>query len=344
MRNLTYKEAISEALLQGMARDPNVFIFGLGVDDFKGIFGTTREPFLKFGPSRVFDTPASENALMGIALGAALNGKRPVMVHARNDFMFLALDQLINNAAKWKYVYAGKSSVPIVVRGIVGQGWGQGATHSQNLQAVLAHFPGLTVAVPSTPHDIKGIILKSLQVDFPVVILEHRRLYDVLGDVPEHSYVMDFGQARVIREGHDVTVVATSLMVIEAVRAADILQENGISVEVIDPVTLNPLDEETILNSVEKTGRLICADSDWLKCSFASEVAALVAQKAFPALKQPIKRIGWPPCPCPVSLALEREFYPGCRAIVSAVSELLKKEFIIDPERFQFADHFMGPY
>jgi acetoin:2,6-dichlorophenolindophenol oxidoreductase subunit beta len=174
--------------------------------------------------------------------------------------------------------------------------------------------------------------------------LEHRRLYDVKGNVPEQFYVTDFGQARVIREGSDVTVVATSLMVIEAVRAADILKEKGISVEIIDPVTLNPLDEETIIKSVQKTGRLICADSDWLKCSFASEVAALVAEKAFMALKQPIKRIGWPPCPCPVSLALEKEFYPGCRDIVGAVGELLKKELIIDPERFKFADHFMGPY
>jgi pyruvate/2-oxoglutarate/acetoin dehydrogenase E1 component len=163
-RRLTYAQAISEALVQGMDTDPGVFIFGLGVDDYKGIFGTTRDAFLKFGAARVFDTPASENALTGIAIGAALNKKRPVLVHARNDFMFLALDQMINNAAKWKYTYAGQSTAPIVVRGIIGKGWGQGPTHSQSLQSVLAHFPGLIVAMPSNAHDIKGIILQALKM------------------------------------------------------------------------------------------------------------------------------------------------------------------------------------
>ncbi len=196
MRSITYAQAISEALTQAMKKDPQIFIFGLGVDDFKGIFNTTREAFVRFGGNRVFDTPASEGALTGIAIGAALNGKRPVLVHARNDFMFLALDQMINNAAKWKYISCGRSSVPFVVRSIIGKGWGQGPIHSQNLAAVLAHFPGLYVAMPSNPYDMKGILMKSLELSTPVVVLEHRALYNVEGEVPEEPYTVEFGRAK----------------------------------------------------------------------------------------------------------------------------------------------------
>ncbi|MFA5088741.1 MAG: transketolase C-terminal domain-containing protein, partial [Candidatus Omnitrophota bacterium] len=230
MRELSYAQAISEGLVQAMERDPQVFIFGLGVDDWKGIFGTTKTAFEKFGPARVFDTPASEGALTGIALGAAYNGKRPVLVHARNDFMFLALDQMINTAAKWKYVYAGQSSVPIVIRSIVGKGWGQGATHSQSIQSVLAHFPGIYVAMPSSPYIAKGLILKSLRVDAPVVLIEHRSLYDDKQDVPEGDYEIDFGRAHVARKGKDITIVATSLMVRESLKAAELLSAEGIDV------------------------------------------------------------------------------------------------------------------
>jgi acetoin:2,6-dichlorophenolindophenol oxidoreductase subunit beta len=342
-RQITYGQAISEALVQGMEHDPNVFIFGLGVDDHKGVFGTTRDAFVKFGAARVFDTPASENALTGIAIGAALNKKRPVLVHARNDFMFLALDQMINNAAKWKYTYNGKSSVPIVVRGIIGKGWGQGPTHSQSIQSVLAHFPGLIVAMPSSAADIKGIILQSLKSDSPVAILEHRSLYDIKDDVPQEHYTIPFGKARITRPGSDVTIVATSFMVTQALKAAEELQKAGISAEVIDPVTIQPLDEESIICSVQKTGRLIVADTSWLRCSFASEVAAVVAEKAFDDLKGPIKRIGWPEAPCAVSKTLEDEFYPTHENIVHAAYELLnRKEKHVFGEKT--ADTFMGPY
>ena len=342
-RQITYGQAISEALVQGMEHDPDVFIFGLGVDDHKGIFGTTREAFLKFGQARVFDTPASENALTGIAIGSALNKKRPVLVHARNDFMFLALDQMINNAAKWKYTYAGKSSVPIVVRGIIGKGWGQGPTHSQSIQSVLAHFPGLVVAMPSNACDIKGILLQALQSDTPVVILEHRALYDIKCIVPQEYYTRPFGHARLARTGTDVTVVATSFMVDQALKAAEDLAKAGISVEVIDPVTIQPLDEAMILGSVRKTGRLIVADTSWLRCSFASEVAAVVVEKAFDALKGPIKRIGWPECPCPVSQTLENAFYPVAEDIIHAVYELMgRKDKYVSSVKTE--DTFVGPY
>ncbi len=343
MREITYGQAISEALCQGMDKDPNVFIFGLGVDDYKGIFNTTRDAFLKFGNARVFDTPASENALTGVAIGAALNKKRPVLVHARNDFMFLALDQMINNAAKWKYTYAGKSVVPIVVRGIIGKGWGQGPTHSQSIQSVLAHFPGMIVAMPSNACDIKGIILQSLKSDSPVVILEHRSLYDIKMDVPQDYYTVPFGQARIARVGKDLTIVATSWMVSQALKAAEQLEKVGISVEVIDPITINPLDEKTIIQSVQKTGKLIVADTSWLRCSFASEVAAVVADKAFEYLKAPVKRITWPESPCPVSKPLEEAFYPNFETIIATAYELLERKDKFDFKE-KIVDTFVGPY
>jgi len=344
MRTITYAQAISEGLTQAMTADPHVFIMGLGVDDFKGIFGTTREAFLKFGFQRVFDTPASEGALTGIAIGAALNGKRPVLVHARNDFMFLALDQMINNAAKWKYASAGRSSVPFVVRSIIGKGWGQGPIHSQSLQSIFAHFPGLFVAMPSCAYDVKGLLMKSLQIDTPVVILEHRALYNIKSDVPQEPYTVEFGQAKIVREGKDITVVAASLMVTEAVKAAGILEKDGIDVEIIDPVSIQPLDEQTIIRSVGKTGRLVCADTSWASCGFSAEVAAVVAEKAFGDLKAPVKRIALPPCPCPVSKKLEDAFYPTYQDIIKAVYETFEKKISGGIRRLQEVDTFVGPY
>jgi len=342
-RQISYAQAISEALVQGMEANPHAFLFGLGVDDCKGIFGTTIEATKRFGASRVFDVPACENALTGIAIGAAINGKHPILVHARHDFMFLALDQMINNAAKWQYTYAGTSSVPIVIRAIIGKGWGQGPTHSQNLQAVLAHFPGLIVATPSNAYDIKGITLEALNQKSPVIIIEHRSLYDLKMAVPKEPYRLVFGRARLSRQGRDVTVVATSSMVPEALRAAYILSEFGIELEVIDPVTIQPLDEQAIFNSVGKTGRLICADGDWLNCSFASEVAARVADRAFHDLKAPIKRVGWPDCPSGVSKTLEEAFHPTYRNIIKAALEILDKPSLSIPE-VEIKDTFVGPY
>jgi pyruvate dehydrogenase E1 component beta subunit len=342
-RQIDYCQAISEALVQGMEQDPNVFLFGLGVDDCKGIFGTTTQAAKRFGPARVFDVPASENALTGIAIGAAINGKHPVLVHARHDFMFLALDQMINNAAKWKYTYAGKSPMGLTIRAIIGKGWGQGPTHSQNLQSILAHFPGLIVAAPSNAYDIKGITLEALNKQVPVVIIEHRSLYNMKMPVPADPYRLKFGKARICRQGKDVTVVATSSMVPEALRAAYILSEFGIELEVIDPVTIKPLDEQSIFSSIQKTGRLICADGDWLNCSFASEVAARAADKAFHDLKAPVKRIGWPECPAAVSKTLEEVFHPTHKDIIRTVLELLNKHQMSIPD-VEIKDTFVGPY
>ena len=343
MRTLKYWEAISEGLVQGMERDPSVFIMGITVDYPSGVFGSTCEATRRFGPERVFDTPACENALTGIAIGAAAVGKRPVIVHHRNDFMFLAFDQMINLAAKWKYMFGGGSSAPIVVRAIIGKGWGQGATHSQSLQSSLAHFPGLCVVMPAFPRDAKGLVLSALQHTSSVIILEHRSLYETVGEVPEEPEPTSIGRASVVRSGSDITIVATSHMVYESLLAAEALSTEGVEVELIDLRSIRPLDEETVLASVEKTGRLIVADTSWQMCGVASEIAALAAEKGFSYLKSPVKRITLADSPAPVSLSLEKAFYPTGSTIGAAALSMLGIDsaaaFSIDGK-----DTFKGPY
>lgn len=343
-RQLTYAQAISESLVEIMQKDPGVFVIGLGVTDYKGIFATTLEINRLFGPKRVIEAPASENALTGIAIGASLFGKRPILIHARNDFMFLTLDQMLNCAAKWSYAYGGKTKVPFVVRGIIGKGWGQGPTHSQSIQSIFMHFPGLYVAMPSTPYDAKGILMSAVAADTPFVILEHRSLYDNYGGVPKGAYKIKIGEAKIVRKGSDLTVVAASLMVQEAIKAHMALKKMGISMEVIDPRFLRPLDEETILRSVRKTGRLICADTSWTTCGFTSEISALVAEKAFNSLKAPVKRIGLAACPAPVSKALEEEYYPSYKTIFLEACRLMHRKPDLSIIKDKIIDNFKGPY
>ena len=344
MRTLKYSEALSEGLVQAMDRDPSIFVTGIAVDYPSGIFGTTVEATQKFGTERVFDAPAMENALTGIAIGAAAMGKRPVIVHPRNDFMFLALDQLINLASKWRYMYGGQAgSVPVVVRAVIGKGWGQGATHSQSLQSILAHFPGLSVVMPSLPRDAKGLTLSALRHDSPVVILEHRALYGIEGEVPEAPVETPIGRAAVYRPGRDVTVVATSLMVCEALAAASALVSHGVDVEVVDARSIRPLDEETILNSVAKTGRLVVADTSWGLCGFSSEVAGLVVEKAFDSLRAPVRRLALADCPAPVSMPLENAFYPKASTIARSILEVLG-EAVPDLSSVDREYSFKGPY
>ncbi len=344
MRNLKYWQALSEGLIQAMERDPAIFVTGISVDYSSGIFGSTVEACRRFGPRRVFDAPAMENALTGIAIGAAAMGKRPMLVHPRNDFMFLALDQMINLAAKWKYMFGGNAGdMGIVIRAVVGKGWGQGATHSQSLHAILAHFPGLKVLLPASPKDAKGLTLAALRSPSPVVILEHRALYNTEGPVPEEPVETPIGQADVIRQGRDVTIVAASLMVQEAFIAAEELEKEGVSVELIDIRSMRPLDEKTILDSIRKTGRLVVVDTSWEMCGMTSEIAALAAEKAFPDLKAPVRRLALANCPAPVSMSLENVFYPKPSTIAKAVLAMLGKSSDrigdIDPE-----DTFKGPY
>jgi acetoin:2,6-dichlorophenolindophenol oxidoreductase subunit beta len=343
MRTLKYKEAISEATVQAMAADEHIFVTGHAVDYPSGIFGSTTAAAEQF-PDRVFDCPSMENAFAGIAVGAAAMGKRPVFVLPRADFMFLSFDNLLNLACKWRYMYGGNAGhVPIVFRAIVGKGWGQGATHSQSPHAPLAHFPGLTVALPSTPADAKGLLLSALTGSHPVIIFEHRSLFESEGPVDEAMTPIPFGKANIMRAGSDVTIVATSFMASEALVAADELAEHGVSVEVIDPRTVRPLDEEAILASVAKTGRLIVADTSWEMCGFSSEVAALVAEKGFHSLKAPVRRIALSNCPAPVSMKLEEAFYPKASTLANAALQLVGK----GKESLGHIDQvslFKGPY
>jgi pyruvate dehydrogenase E1 component beta subunit len=344
MKQIKYSEAISQGIVQEMELNPNIFITGIAVDYPSGIFGTTSEAYKKFGPGRVFDAPAMENSITGIAIGAAAVGKRPIIVHPRVDFMFLSFDMLIQLAAKWRYMYGGNAGdVPIVIRAIIGRGWGQGSTHSQSIQSVLAHFPGLTVLMPAFPEDAKGLMIGALRHNGPVVILEYRTLYDTVGNVPDEPIATPIGKAKVIKTGKDLTIVATSFMSLEALNAANKLEESGISVEVVDLRSIRPLDEETILESVKKTGRLIVADTSWELYGVASEVAALVAEKGFKYLKDPVRRIALADCPAPVSHSLEKVFYPTASTLVKAVFLMLGKE----SEEFSHVDlteNFKGPY
>lgn len=343
-RTLKYSEALSEGIVLAMESDPSIFMTGIAVDYPSGIFGSTTEAAKRFGPSRVFDSPAMENALTGIAIGAAAVGRRPIIVHPRNDFMFLAFDMIINLAAKWKYMYGGNAGgVPIVIRAVIGKGWGQGASHSQSLQAPLAHFPGLAVVMPSFPDDAKGLMMSALKNDGPVVILEHRALYETTGPVASGPALTPIGKARIVREGTDLTVVATSYMAYEALHAALQLEREGVSLEVIDPRSIRPLDEHTILESVRKTGRLIVADTSWELCGFASEVAALVSEKCFASLKAPVRRIANADCPAPVSQPLEKAFYPSATTIARAALAILGR-YSTSFGSIDRDDNFKGPY
>lgn len=340
---MKYKEAISAATIEAMEADPNIFVTGHAVAYPSGIFGSTAEVVERF-PDRVFDCPSMENGFAGIAVGAAAMGKRPVFVLPRADFMFLAFDNLLNLACKWRYMYGGNAGeVPIVIRAIVGKGWGQGATHSQSLHAPLAHFPGLTVAMPSTPEDAKGLLLNAYTNNHPVIVFEHRSLFDKEGEVPETMAPIPFGKARILREGKDLTIVATSMMAGEAMIAAEELAKQDIDIEVIDPRTIRPLDEQAILDSVAKTGHLIVADCSWELCGFSSEVAGLVAEKGFHSLKAPVRRIALANCPAPVSMPLESAFYPKASTLAEAALSLLKKE-AKEMSDIDQKDYFKGPY
>jgi pyruvate dehydrogenase E1 component beta subunit len=324
-RSLTMVQAINEAMHIAMESDPRVICFGLGVDDPRRIFNTTANLIEKFGPERVFDMPTSENAMTGIGIGASFTGIRPVMVHQRLDFFLLAMDQLVNTAAKWHYMFGGQQTVPITIRLMIGHGWGQGPTHSQNLQAWFAHIPGLKVVMPTTPADAKGLLLASIFDDNPVVFLEHRWCHNMEGSVPEGDVREELGKARKVREGADITIVALSYMVVEALHAADFLSSEGISVEIIDLRSLQPLDWPAVLESVRKTGRLLALDTAQETCSVSSEVVARVSMELHAELKCAPRRLGQPDFPSPTSFALTKSYYRGAEAIVDEIRAMLGK-------------------
>ena len=346
-RNLSYAEAIQEAIEQEMARDGSVILLGLGVDDFKAVYGTTRGLVEKFGRERVFDTPLSEDGMTGVAIGASLGGLRPIHVHIRMDFVLLAMNQLINIAAKSRYMYGGGVSVPIVVRSIIGRSWGQGAQHSQALHSIFAHVPGLKVVAPSSPYDAKGCLIESIRDDNPVMFIEHRMLHDQKGHVPEFEYTVPFGKARVLVPGEDITLVGISYMAVECLRAQQLLLGVGISAEVIDPVSLCPLDLDTIVSSVSKTGRLLVVDTAWTSCGVSAEIVAQVVENLQSSRGILTGRIGFEPVTCPTTRNLENLFYPNPQKIASRAYALVhnnRKSWCPDYVEAQEIIQFRGPF
>lgn len=323
VRGLTYRDAILEATVELMEEDSRVFVMGQGVDDAGGVFGTTKGLHERFGKARCMDTALAENGITGIAVGAAVCGMRPILAHMRVDFIPLSLDQIINHAAKWSYMFGGRASVPLTIRAIIGRGWGSAAQHSQSLQSILANIPGLKVVMPATPYDAKGLLRAAVKDGNPVIIIEHRWLYDQTGHVPEGPYTVPIGKALVRRTGKDVTITALSYMVYEALLAADELKGRGIECEVIDLRTIKPLDTALITESVEKTGRLITVDTGWRDCGIGAEVVACAVEGAFKSLKTAPVRIGLPEAPAPASPALEALYYPGKKEIVFAVEKMV---------------------
>ena len=305
-----------------MARDERIFIMGQGVDDFKGMYGTTRGLAETFGPDRVFDTPLSEEGITGVAIGAALGGMRPILTHIRMDFMLLAANQIINIAAKSRYMFGGNVSVPLVIRSVIGRSWGQGAQHSQGLHGLFMHFPGLRVVAPTTPYDAKGCLIQSIRDDNPVMFVEHRMIHFQKGHVPAEPYTVPLGKARVLGPGKDVTLVGISHMAVECLRARACLAEAGIEAEVIDPVSLSPLDLDTIAVSVAKTGRLIVADSAWTCCGASAEIVAGVGEKLGTEFR--FRRLGFAPVVCPTSKKLEALYYPDAGKVAAVAHELVR--------------------
>lgn len=343
-REISYVDAIREATDQEMRRDPSVVLFGLDVDDPKAIQGTTRGLAAQYGPERVFGTPLSEDAMTGVAIGAALAGLRPIHVHIRMDFLMLAMNQLVNVAAKTRYMYGGRVGVPMVVRAMIGKSWGQGAQHSQGFYSYFMHVPGLKVVAPTTPHDAKGCLIAAIRDDDPVIYVEHRLLHFEHGPVPEHAYSVAPGQARVTATGDDVTLVGISHTQLECLRARQYLADVGLSAEVIDPVWLAPLDIDTIIESVTKTGRLCMVDNGWTTCGAGAEIVSRVIE-ALPGRSIAVRRLGFAPVTCPTAPALEAGFYPTARTIASAAHELVHGEPWLPDERDDLRDvAFRGPF
>ena len=321
MRQLAYVNAINEALCQLLERDERTFLIGQGVNSPWYVGNTTKGLFDRFGAERVIDTPVSENGMTGVAVGAALAGMRPILVFPRMDFMYYAMDQIANHAANWHYMFGGQLSVPLTIWAIINRGGEQAAQHSQALQAMLTHIPGLKVVMPSTPHDAKGLLTAAVEDDNPVVYIDDRWLYELKGDVPDDLYTVPIGSAAVRRQGDDVTLAAVSYMALRAMEAAEAATSDGINAEVIDLRSLKPLDENLLLESLKKTGRLVIVDGGWRTCGIGAEIAALAAQKAFKHLKAPIVRVTLPDAPAPASGALEKVYYPGVQDIGNAIKK-----------------------
>lgn len=318
VRELSFGEAINDALAQAMELDPSVFIYGIGADGKSGIFGSTTGLVDRFGAKRVFDTPIAEQGLTAMALGAAVGGLRPVLVHQRFDFMLYAADQLTNWIAPWRFISGGRAKVPLTLRIIVGKGWGQGPQHSKSLHAWFAHVPGLQVVMPASPADAKGLLLSSIFSDDPTLFIEARALYSMREPVPTGPYFIKIGEVLTRRAGKDLTIVGMSSMVAPALQAADELVGQGIDAEVIDLRSLMPLDMNAVIASVRKTGRLVVVEPGWRMYGAAAEIIAGVAEALGPQMKSAPRRVTWPHAYVGASRALDDKFYPTSADVVAA--------------------------
>lgn len=324
-RCISYAQALHEAQETILAQDPNAFVIGEGVDDSGGIFGSTKGLVDKFGSDRVMDTPIAENGLTGIAIGAAAVGMKPIFVHMRTDFLPMCMDQIVNHAAKWHFMSGGQTCIPLVIRSIIGRGWGSAAQHSQGLHSMFLSVPGLKIGLPTTPYDAKGMLLAAYKDPNPVLLFEHRWLYNLKGPVPEDAYTVPFGKAVIRHDGFDVTVVAVSQSVLQAVKVATRLASQGITVEVVDPRSLYPLDMEAIKASVKKTGRLVICDVANRNAGYGAEVVCRIAEEDPNILRAPIRRVSFPDLPAPASSTLEDVFYPGEEDIIQAIMSVMGK-------------------
>jgi len=329
-----------------MEADPKVFIYGIGVPDKVKIFGTTVGLLERFGSRRCFDTPLSEDAMTGLALGAAVSGLRPIHVHIRVDFLLLALNQLVNMISSFTYGSGGSTPVPLVIRAIIGRGWGQGYQHSKSLISYFTHIPGLIVIAPSSPSDALGLLRAAILSNSPVIFLEHRWLYWAKEDIPDEFPITEIGRGKIVKSGNDITIIAISWMVVESIQAANILNEMGIDVEIIDPRTLRPLDLDLILNSVSKTKRVLVADCDWINSGFSAEIISVVSENMLCELLAPPARMGFADAPCPTVRILEDEFYPNAGKIVNFVEKIFGREItnFKDVKFYSHENKFKGPF
>ena len=350
-RKLTFAQAVNEALYQAMEADENVICYGLGVTDPGGVFGTTKNLESAFGSERVFDMPTSENAMTGVAVGAAIGGLRPVMTHQRLDFFLLAMDQLVNSAAKWHYMFGGQFNVPITIRLIIGRGWGQGPTHSQSLNSWFTHIPGLKVVMPATPADAKGLLLASISDPNPVIFLEHRWLHNVEDLVPIENFQVPLGTANLVGEGSDLTIVSSGILTMEAIAISPLLREAGIEVDILDLRSLSPVDWAAIKCSVAKTGKILVLDAATRSGSLAESIVSRISIEMGDNLKKSPIILAHPDGPEPTSYGLTRNFHVRGEDILSAAGELcdtniqgvVKKVFNREPHDVP-GSWFQGPF